>query len=120
MEISNDDLLNEAQKIATQLKNEDKIKAFKNIETKINNNAEITTIFNKIRYLQRKLVKAEYYEKNNIGKNTEQELNYWRKQLNNHPLFIEYRALQQEVNSIVQEITKIFHTTLDIQLNKNT
>ena len=112
MEKRLNDIKDEINSLVDYIKDSDKYKRYIIVRDKIHSNEEIMSKINKIKSLQKEIVKLEY-NKQDI-KEKDKEIELLLEELNTYPIYVEYNYLVEDLNYEM----KYIKDTLEEEINK--
>ncbi|MFP4286610.1 MAG: YlbF family regulator [Candidatus Izemoplasmataceae bacterium] len=100
------------------LKNDERIIAYKKLETLINENEMYQNAYQDLLNKQKRMVQSEHYNRNTL--NTDR-LAYEKalKELENNPVIHQYLTLQEEINEILQSISTLLESAIKKPFNES-
>lgn len=98
----NKDVLAVVDEIVLHIKNTDNYKKYKLLEEKMMQDKDIMERVNRVKKLQKEIVKLEYEKKDITSK--EKEIEQLLRELDNYPIYQEYNYLLEDLNNLFQEI----------------
>ncbi|MFT8871291.1 MAG: YlbF family regulator [Sporolactobacillus sp.] len=105
-------MLEEAQKLADQLRRTDCIRAYRQAEEKLAQNKRILQLVDQIKSLQKESVNLAYFQKHEAYRDNEERLARLQGELDAIPIIVQYKQLQAEINDLLQQITCVISGTL--------
>lgn len=108
------DVLSKIDEIVEYIEESDTYKRYKDIEKKLENDSDIMDNVNKVKSIQKEIVKLEF-EKKDIS-NLEKEIEDILSILNTYPIYQEYIYLQEDLNNTFQSIKSIIETYINDKL----
>lgn len=109
------DVLEKIDEIVLYIKESNNYKRYKEVEEKIKNNIDIMDKINKVKSIQKEIVKLEL-EKKDISV-LENEIEEIINSLNTYPIYQEYNYLLEDLNNTFQEIKFIIENYLNNKIN---
>ncbi len=85
------------------------IQEYNTLAKQMKENEEITTLQSELKHLQVKMVMARQNKKMEEFENLKKEYDEKNSRYQNHPLFVNYLNLKNEVNELMQEISDILN-----------
>ena len=104
----NKEILDKVDEIIKIIEDSDDYQKYLDIKKKISNNKELSKLINEVRVLQKDVV-------HQVKKKT--ELDKKMKELNNHPLYIEYSNTLYDINNVFSIIESSLNKYFDDKLN---
>lgn len=98
----NDKILKEVDNIVDYIRDSDDYKDYIYLKEKLSKNKKANDLIQKIKVIQKKLVKLELNK--NDTSILEQEMNLYLEELNKIPLYVEYIQKQEYLNQVYQTI----------------
>jgi len=95
-------VLEKVDNLVDYIKNSQEYKDYLFLSEKLSNNEKVSVMINKIKKLQKEIVKREV--NNEDIKDLDQEINILLDKLNRIPLYVEFTNKQMELNEIYQTI----------------
>ena len=108
-------MLNKIDEIIDYLKRSDEYIKYCDISDKMKHNVEIMNIVNKVKDLQKKIVKEEFLG-NKIDK-LEEEINMNLELLNGYPIYQEFTYIQEDLNNTFQDIKNVIEKYINDKTN---
>ena len=108
------DVLSKIDEIVKYIEESDTYKRYKDIEKKIENDSDIMDNVNRVKSIQKEIVKLEI-EKKDIS-NLEKEIEDILSVLNTYPIYQEYIYLQEDLDNTFQSIKSIIETYINDKL----
>lgn len=108
------DVLSKIDEIVEYIEESDTYKRYKDIEKKLENDSDIMDNVNKVKSIQKEIVKLEF-EKKDIS-NLEKEIEDILSVLNTYPIYQEYIYLQEDLDNTFQSIKSIIETYINDKL----
>lgn len=99
-------------KIIDSVINNDKVKRYLELEKIINESVNIKAILDEMKSVQKDLVHARSFDKNESLKASELKYEMLLKRLEETPLLLEYLDLQDEINEFLQNSANIINRSL--------
>ena len=96
------DVLSKIDEIVKYIEESDTYKRYKDIEKKLENDSDIMDNVNRVKSIQKEIVKLEF-EKKDIS-NLEKEIEDILSVLNTYPIYQEYIYLQEDLDNTFQSI----------------
>lgn len=93
----------EAKKLNAYLLNREEVKEFKKYEALIKEDKELQALENKIRQLQKQIVKQKANQDSNVNQ-TIATYQCLKEKFESHPIVVNYLYLKQEVDDLLQEV----------------
>ena len=110
----NSDVLSKIDEIVEYIEESDTYKRYKDIEKKLENDSDIMDNVNKVKSIQKEIVKLEF-EKKDIS-NLEKEIEDILSILNTYPIYQEYIYLQEDLNESIGLVKE----RIEKHINNNT
>jgi len=110
----NNEVLSKIDEIVNYIEESDNYKRYKQIETKMEIDLDIMDKINKIKSIQKEIVKLEI-EKKDIS-HLEKEIEEILSILNTYPIYQEYIYLQEDLDNTFQSIKIIIETYINDKL----
>lgn len=107
--------MSKESKIITEIKNNEKIKRYLELESYINNNNVIKEILTNIKEIQKELVHARALNKKESEKSIQKKYDILLNKLEEQPLLMEYLDLQNEINEFLQDASLIINNSLMVK-----
>ncbi|VEU80684.1 YlbF family regulator [Haploplasma axanthum] len=104
-------------KIIEKIKNEPKIKRYKELEDILNQNQEVSHKIEELKNIQKQMINAKNLGKIEIQTKLENDYQNKLEEIENYPLMTEYMDLQEEINVFLQNIKEIIESGIDSDLN---
>ena len=111
----NNEVLKKVDEIISYIESSDTYVRYKNIESKMKKDVDIMDKVNKVKFLQKEMVKFEI-EKKDIT-SFENEVEEIMLSLNSYPIFQEYTYLLEDLNNTFQNIKSIIENYLNSKIN---
>lgn len=111
----NNEILNKVDEIVSYIENSDTYIRYKEIELKMKNDSDIMDRINKIKSIQKEIVKLEINKKDIVS--LENEIDIILSELNSYPIYQEYTYLQEDLNNTFQSIKTIIENYINNKLN---
>lgn len=92
-------ILSKVEEIVNIIKNSNEYKKYMEVSNKMKNNKEIMNLIDEVKSLQKKLVKEQ-----SLGNDIsliDEEINKKLKQLEEHPIYLEYTYLQEDLDNSI-------------------
>lgn len=105
--------MNLQKKIINEINDNNKIKRYKELETIINKNEEVSKKMNDLKEIQKQIVHAEKLMKKELLDKLNKEYDTLTNEIHNYPLMAEYMDLQVEINDFLQNFKIILESGLD-------
>lgn len=99
-----EEILAEADKIATDLGELDEIKRFKELEKRLNDNKKVKHLIEKMKGVQKQAVNLQAYGKPEAVKHAESQIDEVQAEIDAIPIVEEFKASQVVVNDLLQSI----------------
>ena len=112
MEKRLNDIKEEVNSLVEYIKDSDKYKRYLIVRDKVHSNKDIMDKINKVKSLQKEIVKLEY-NKQDI-KEKDKEIDLLLEELNSYPIYVEYDYLVEDLNYEM----KYIKDTLEEEINK--
>ena len=111
----NSEILDKVDEIVTYIMNSEIYIKYKMIEAKMKNDSDIMNKINRVKTIQKEIVKLEVSKKN--VSNLEEEIEVILLELNTYPIYQEYTYLQEDLNNTFQGIKIIIENYINDKLN---
>lgn len=111
----NSEILKKVDEIISYIEGSEAYVKYKDIESKMKKDVEIMDKVNKVKFLQKEMVKLEI-EKKDIT-SLEKEVEEIMFSLNSYPIYQEYTYLLEDLNNIFQSIKSIIENYLNSKIN---
>lgn len=105
--------MSEKDKLIEMIETHPDIIRYKKIEKLINEHQELKDKFNELKAIQKQLVNAKQIQKKEAILHFEKQYQELLDIIENYPLMSEYLALQNDINDMLQEITKIIEEGIE-------
>lgn len=105
--------MSEKDKLIEMIETHPDIIRYKKIEKLINEHQELKDKFNELKAIQKQLVNAKQIQKKEAILYFEKQYQELLDTIENYPLMSEYLALQNDINDMLQEITKIIEEGIE-------
>ncbi len=105
--------MSEKDKLIEMIETHPDIIRYKKIEKLINEHQELKDKFNELKAIQKQLVNAKQIQKKEAILHFEKQYLELLSTIENYPLMSEYLALQNDINDMLQEITKIIEEGIE-------
>lgn len=106
-------ILNSLKELINQLKNDETIKRYKQLESIIDNDEKLNADYKILKDIQKQMVNAEHKKSANLS-DIKSKYDTHLAGLNNHILMSEYLELTEAVNSDLQLIKSIINDELNM------
>ena len=107
----NDEIISKLDDIISIIKDSSKYKRFLEVQESMKNNKDITSKIERVKFLQKELIKTE-----SKGKDTNivfKEYNDLINELDSYPVYQEYKELLEELDDLYQEIKFILENHIN-------
>ena len=111
----NNDVLKKIDEIVSYIKDTDEYIRFSKIEEQMKNNLEIMNKIDRVKSIQKEIVKFEV-DKKDVS-NLEKEIEEILLDLNSYPIYQEYSYLLEDLNNMFQEIKFMIENYLNNIIN---
>lgn len=106
------------EQIKQLLSENETIRAFKQIETKVNQHQGLKGLEEEIKNLQKQVVQFEHYGKENAKQEALKRLDEANERYKNHPLVVSYREKLIEADDLLQYLTNKIQYQVNQQLEQ--
>lgn len=111
----NNDVLEKIDEIVSYIEESDVYKKYREIELKMKNDSDVMDRIDKIKSIQKDIVKLEVNKVDVTALEKEIELIF--EELNSYPIYQEYSYLQEDLNNTFQDIKSIIENYINGKLN---
>ena len=101
-----DEIMARTEELAKMISRTDEVDFYKRAEEQINQNQKVNDRIAQIKKLQKQAVNLQHYGKLAAWKETEAKIDALQQEIDELPIVSEFRESQQEVNDMLQTVTK--------------
>lgn len=104
------------ESLIKEINNNSNIVRYKELEILVSKNKKLNKKINDLKELQKEMVHAKEYSKNNLLLKLEKDYDKLYENILNYPIMAEYMDLQHKINSMLQEFIEIIETGINSDL----
>ncbi|HWJ78135.1 MAG TPA: YlbF family regulator [Niallia sp.] len=110
-----EEIMARTEELARMISQTDEVDYYKRAEQQINNNQKVNDRIAQIKKLQKQAVNLQHYGKIAAWKETEAKIDALQQEIDELPIVSEFKESQQEVNDMLQMVTR----TISEKVEKN-
>ncbi|GAB6932130.1 YlbF/YmcA family competence regulator [Calditerricola satsumensis] len=118
--VTAEDVLAKARELAAYLAQCEEVVRFRQAEERVKQNEKIRRITAEIRRKQKQATAFDHFQKPGLARQVDAEVAALLRQLDEIPLVQEYKALQADLNEVLQLITNVIAQTVSGTLDVKT
>ncbi|AHI55899.1 RicAFT regulatory complex protein RicA family protein [Listeria ivanovii] len=119
MTVSKEEIMKKATELRDALEQTEEVSFYRLAEERINANSKVATKVSKIKALQKEVVNLEHYQKMEAMRQTENQIENVRADIDSLPIVTEFRRAQEDANDLLQSITSEITTKVTEELEKD-
>jgi len=103
-------------KIINEIKTNEKINRYKELEKILNDNSNLKQEIEDLKSIQKQLINARHFGKKTLEEQINNEYNLKISKFESYPLLAEYIELQEEINNLLQSMKEIVENDINSDL----
>ncbi|PKG23105.1 RicAFT regulatory complex protein RicA family protein [Niallia nealsonii] len=115
-----EEIIRRTEELAKMIAETEEVEFYKRAEQQINNNKKVNEKIAQIKKLQKQAVNLQHYGKYAALKDTENKINQLQQEIDELPIVDEFKQSQNEVNDILQMVTKTIAANVANELEEKT
>ncbi|GKU82556.1 RicAFT regulatory complex protein RicA family protein [Niallia sp. NCCP-28] len=115
-----EEIIRRTEELAKMIAETEEVEFYKRAEQQINNNKTVNEKIAQIKKLQKQAVNLQHYGKYAALKDAETKINQLQQEIDELPIVDEFKQSQNEVNDILQMVTKTIAANVANKLEEKT